>query len=213
MQLVVTDVHGRLTCPPLISTGATIAFDAIGGGPLGGQILQAMEASLSATSSEFNRYGSSTHKQLYIYGGLDRSPTTFNRAFGMAWGIGGWLLTPFLQRIGTAAADALRKRVADEITTTFASHYTEGVTLAQRSTSTPCGATPACAPARSSSSRPTGEQGLGIPQGDQGLSTPDGGATGLRVREGGLEPPRPFEHMDLNMRVCHSATRARARRP
>ena len=79
---------------------------------------------------EFSRYGSTTYKQVYIYGGLDRSPTTLNRSFGMAWGLGGWLLTPFLQKIGVDAANALRQRVADEITTTFASAYTAEISRA-----------------------------------------------------------------------------------
>lgn len=112
-------------------TGATIAFDAIGGGRQGGQILAAMEAAAVRNMPEYSRYGSTTHKQLYIYGGLDRGPTEFNRSFGMAWSMGGWLLTPFLQRIGPAAAQALRERVASEVTTTFASHYTREVSLAE----------------------------------------------------------------------------------
>ena len=112
-------------------SGATIAFDAIGGGRQGGQILAAMEAAAVRSMGEFSRYGSTVHKQLYIYGGLDRGPTEFNRAFGMAWSMGGWLLTPFLQRVGPAAAQALRERVASEITTTFASHYTREVSLAE----------------------------------------------------------------------------------
>jgi NADPH:quinone reductase len=114
----------------LAATGATLAFDATGGGRLAGQILACMEAALNRTAKEFSRYGSTTHKQVYIYGGLDRGPTEFNRAFGMAWGIGGWLLPPFLQKIGPAAAQKLRERVAAEITTTFASHYTKSVSLA-----------------------------------------------------------------------------------
>ena len=113
----------------LTQTNATIGFDATGGGKLGGLILTAMEAAQAAKMGEFSRYGSTQHKQLYIYGGLDRSPTTFNRSFGMAWGLGGWLLTPFLQKIGPAAAQVLRQRVADEITTTFSSHYTQTVSL------------------------------------------------------------------------------------
>lgn len=113
----------------LTQTNATIGFDATGGGKLGGLILTAMEAAQAAKMGEFSRYGSTQHKQLYIYGGLDRSPTTFNRSFGMAWGLGGWLLTPFLQKIGPAAAQVLRQRVADEITTTFSSHYTQSVSL------------------------------------------------------------------------------------
>jgi NADPH2:quinone reductase len=113
------------------ATGATIAFDAIGGGRQAGQILSAMEAALMRTSQGFNRYGSTVHKQVYVYGGLDRGPTEFNRAFGMAWGIGGWLLTPFLQKIGPAAAQKLRERVAAEVKTTFASSYTREVSLAE----------------------------------------------------------------------------------
>lgn len=114
----------------LVATGATVAFDAIGGGPLAGQILAAMEAAATRTAKEYSRYGSTTHKQVYIYGGLDRGPTHFSRSFGMAWGIGGWLLTPFLQKIGSEAAQRLRERVAAEIKTTFASTYTKEVSLA-----------------------------------------------------------------------------------
>ncbi|MFM8354930.1 MAG: zinc-binding dehydrogenase [Gammaproteobacteria bacterium] len=122
------DFMGQLT-DALVATGATVAFDATGGGRLASQILTCMEAALNRTSTEFNRYGSSTHKQVYIYGGLDRSTTELTRSFGMAWGLGGWLLTPFLQKIGPAAAQQLRERVAAEIKTTFASHYTRVVSL------------------------------------------------------------------------------------
>ncbi len=114
----------------LIETGATIAFDATGGGKWGSQILSCMEAAANATAKEYSRYGSSTHKQVYIYGGLDRSPTELTRNFGMAWSVGGWLLTPFLQRIGAIETERLRSRVAAEITTTFASSYTKEVSLA-----------------------------------------------------------------------------------
>lgn len=114
-----------------VATGATIAFDATGGGKLAGQILTAMEIAANKTAKEFSRYGSTTHKQVYIYGGLDRSPTTFNRAFGMAWGIGGWLLTPFLANIGPEEAEKLRQRVAAEVKSTFASSYTKEVSLAE----------------------------------------------------------------------------------
>jgi len=113
----------------LAATGATIAFDAVGGGKLAGQILTAMEAAINRTAKEYSRYGSTTHKQVYIYGMLDRGPTEFNRAFGMAWGIGGWLLMPFLQRIGPEAAQALKQRVARELKTTFASHYSREISL------------------------------------------------------------------------------------
>jgi NADPH2:quinone reductase len=113
----------------LRATGATIAFDAIGGGELASTILRAMEEVAAASAGEFSRYGSDTHKQVYIYGGLDRSPTVLRRDFGMSWSIGGWLLMPFLARIGPDAADRLRRRVADEITTTFASSYGAHLTL------------------------------------------------------------------------------------
>jgi NADPH:quinone reductase len=115
----------------LTASGATVAFDAIGGGRLAGQILTAMEMAANTTAKEYSRYGSTTHKQVYIYGGLDRGPTEFNRTFGMAWGIGGWLLTAFLQKIGFDAAQKLRERVAAEIKTTFASTYTKEVSLAE----------------------------------------------------------------------------------
>jgi NADPH2:quinone reductase len=113
----------------LVETGATIAFDAIGGGKQAGQILTCMERAANRTAKEYSRYGSTTHKQVYIYGGLDRGPTELNRSFGMAWGLGGWLLTAFLQRVGFEAAQKLRERVAREIKTTFASRYTKEVSL------------------------------------------------------------------------------------
>ena len=124
------DFQERLT-DALAETGATLAFDAIGGGRLAGQILTCMEAAINRTQPAFNRYGSSVHKQVYLYGGLDTRPTEFNRGFGMAWGMGGWLLTPFLQKIGPDAAQRLRQRVADELKTTFASHYTAEISLAE----------------------------------------------------------------------------------
>ncbi len=111
------------------ATGATLAFDAIGGGRLAGQILTAMEAAANRTAATYSRYGSTVHKQVYIYGGLDTGPTELNRGFGMAWGVGGWLLTPFLMKIGPAEGQALRERVAREITTTFASHYDRVISL------------------------------------------------------------------------------------
>jgi NADPH:quinone reductase-like Zn-dependent oxidoreductase len=113
----------------LVETGATIAFDAIGGGKLAGQILNGMEIAANKTAKVYSRYGSSVHKQVYIYGGLDMRPTELNRAFGMAWSIGGWLLFPFLQKIGAADGAKLRARVVAELKTTFASHYTQVVSL------------------------------------------------------------------------------------
>ena len=114
----------------LAATGATLAFDAIGGGKLASQILSCMEAAASRTSSGYSRYGSAKHKQVYIYGRLDGGPTELTRNYGMAWGIGGWLLTTFLQKIGPDGARRLRERVANEIKTTFASHYDKEVSLA-----------------------------------------------------------------------------------
>ena len=109
----------------LVATGATIAFDAIGGGRQAGQILTCMEAAANTTATEYSRYGSSVHKQVYIYGSLDRGPTEFNRSFGLAWGIGGWLLTPFLGKIGIEGMQRLQARVVAELTTTFACRRTE----------------------------------------------------------------------------------------
>ena len=115
----------------LAQSGATIAFDALGGGSLQGQILACMEAAITRNTAEFNRYGSTVLKQLYIYGGLNTSPTELKRNFGFSWSMGGWLLFMFLKRIGSDGAQALRQRVADELKTTFASSYTKEVTLAE----------------------------------------------------------------------------------
>ena len=109
---------------------AYIGFDATGGGDLANDILVAMEAAASSAGGEYSRYGSDQHKQVYIYGGLERSHTVLNRSYGMQWGVGGWLLTPFLQKIGREKASELRQRVADEVTTTFKSNYTQEVSLA-----------------------------------------------------------------------------------
>lgn len=113
-------------------TGATIAFDAIGGGTLGSDIIQAVEQAAGRAGGEYSRYGSNTFKQLYIYGALDLSPTILNRlAFGFQWSVGGFLLTPFLMKAPQETVAAMRKRVVDELTTTFASHYTATIGLAE----------------------------------------------------------------------------------
>jgi NADPH2:quinone reductase len=114
----------------LVATGATIAFDATGGGQLASEILAAMEIAANKSSDGHSIYGSTTYKQVYIYGGLDRSATILNRAFGMSWGLGGWLLTPFIGKIGMEKFGALRQRVSNEIKTTFYSHYTREISLA-----------------------------------------------------------------------------------
>ena len=113
----------------LVSTGATIAFDATGGGKLANQILTCMEAAAVKRMTEYNRYGSDVFKQVYIYGGLDTSPTILNRNFGFSWSLGGWLLTPFLHKAGLEKLIEMRARVAAEIKTTFASHYTREISL------------------------------------------------------------------------------------
>ncbi len=117
----------------LVATGATLAFDATGGGTLAGQVLTAMEAAAvqrsMAAGGAYSRYGSDVFKQVYIYGGLDRSPTVLNRAFGFSWSLSGWLLTPFLGKLGLEGLARLGARVTSELTTTFASHYTDEVSL------------------------------------------------------------------------------------
>ncbi|MGW4097309.1 zinc-binding dehydrogenase [Mycobacterium sp. NPDC004974] len=114
----------------LKATSATLAFDATGGGTLASQILNGMEQAANATAAQYSRYGSAVHKQVYIYGSLDTGPTVLTRNFGMAWGVGGWLLTPFLAGAGPETIARLRARVAAELTTTFASAYTQEVSLA-----------------------------------------------------------------------------------
>lgn len=116
----------------LVETGATLGFDATGGGnegKLAGQILSAMEIAANKNATEYSRYGSDTYKQVYIYGGLDPTPTVLNRSFGLSWGLGGWLLTPFIGRVGMEKFQEMRDRVAKEIKTTFASNYTKEVSL------------------------------------------------------------------------------------
>jgi len=115
----------------LMATNATLAFDAIGGGTLAGQIIAAMETAQARSGSAVGPYGSTTHKQVYIYGGLDRAPTQIDRAFGLAWGIGGWLMPAFMAKIGLEAGQKLRENVAAEITTTFASVYSNEVSLSE----------------------------------------------------------------------------------
>lgn len=115
----------------LAETGATLAFDAIGGGKLAGQILAAMEVAANRNATTYSRYGSNTYKQVYIYGALDLGPTIIGRDTGFAWGVGGFLLTPFLMKAGAEVVGRMRARVAAEIRTTFASHYTAEISLAE----------------------------------------------------------------------------------
>jgi NADPH:quinone reductase len=124
------DFYAQLT-DVLAETGATLAFDATGGGKLASDILTCMEAAAVRNMGDYNRYGSDVFKQVYIYGGLDQSPTTLSRSFGFSWSISGFLLTPFMQRVGFEKMAELRAKVAAEIKTTFVSHYTAEVSLAE----------------------------------------------------------------------------------
>ena len=115
----------------IAAVGATLAFDAIGGDGGPSTILNAMEAVQSRQATAFSRYGSAVHKQVYVYGVLDPGPITLHRGFGFAWGVGGWLVTNFLGRIGPERTQALKERVMAELKTTFASRYTREITLAE----------------------------------------------------------------------------------
>ena len=132
---IVLDSSSPRFMPELIeavsATEATLAFDAIGGGPLANQILRGMETAALRKMTSYSRYGSATHKQVYIYGMLDVGPTMLDRSYGLAWGVGGFLLTPFLMKAGAETVQRLRDRVAAELTTTFASHYTAEISLAE----------------------------------------------------------------------------------
>ena len=116
----------------IVETGATLGFDATGGGnggELASQILSAMEIAANKKAKEYSRYGSDTYKQVYIYGGLDPSPTILKRSYGLCWGLGGWLLTPMIGKIGMERFQQMRSRVASEIKTTFASNYVAEISL------------------------------------------------------------------------------------
>ncbi len=122
------DFLDKLTAA-LVKTGATCGFDAIGGGKLAGQILACMESAAVKRMTTYSRYGSDTFKQVYIYGALDVGPTLLNRSFGFSWSLSGFLLTPFMQKAGADVVGRMRKRVVDELTTTFKSHYSHEMSL------------------------------------------------------------------------------------
>jgi NADPH:quinone reductase-like Zn-dependent oxidoreductase len=115
----------------IAATGATLAFDAIGGGPLADQILRCTEIVAGQDLAVYSRYGSSVHKQVYIYGMLDTRPTELRRNYGFTWGVGGWLLFSFVKKIGPEAMRKLLDRVRGELKTTFASDYTAEISLAE----------------------------------------------------------------------------------
>jgi NADPH2:quinone reductase len=120
----------RVLVEALEETGATLAFDAIGGGTMAGTILSAMEEALAAGADSYSRYGSPVHKQVYMYGVLDPGPRVLEGNLGTAWGVGGWLMTWFYGKIDSPTVQRLRDRVTNELTTTFASHYTAEISLA-----------------------------------------------------------------------------------
>jgi NADPH2:quinone reductase len=115
----------------LVATGATLAFDAIGAGDLASQILTGMETALNKNATQYSRYGSPVHKQVYVYGALGHGALEINRNIGLAWGVCGWLVTPYLQKIGPAATERLKRRIAAELKTTFASHYAHEISLVE----------------------------------------------------------------------------------
>jgi NADPH:quinone reductase len=115
----------------ITSTGATLGFDAIGGGKLAGQILGCMEIAAASRSATYSRYGTDVFKQVYIYGALDTGPTILNRTFGLTWSLSGFLLTPFMAKAGAEVVGRMRKRVVDELTTTFKSNYSHEVSLTE----------------------------------------------------------------------------------
>ena len=124
------DFREKLT-DAIAETGATLAFDAIGGGKIVNTILHAMEAAINRSATAYSRYGSATWKQIYVYGMLDTAPMELDRGYGLAWGVSGFLVTPFLMKLGLEGTLRLRARVAAELTTTFASHYTNTISLAE----------------------------------------------------------------------------------
>jgi NADPH2:quinone reductase len=115
----------------IAETGAYLAFDAIGGGSMGSQILNCMERAALRTSEANGPYGTTIHKQLYVYGRLNTAQLELNLGMGFRYALAGWLMPMFLEKVGAERAQQLRQRIADEITTTFASSYTKEVSLSQ----------------------------------------------------------------------------------
>jgi NADPH2:quinone reductase len=123
------DFASRLT-EAIRATGATLAFDAVGGGSVASDILSAMERAQPPLTS-YTPYGTTVPKQVYIYGSLDFSPTVIDRRFGLTWNVGGYLLTNALGRLGGEAIARMRTRVLAEARTTFASSYAQTIGLSE----------------------------------------------------------------------------------
>ena len=113
----------------IATTGATLGFDAVGGGRLASQMLTAMDQAQAKRGAEYSIYGSTAHKQVYLYGRLDPSPTSLSAGLGMYWGVGGWLLTPRLAQLGRERTMAMRRYAVEERNGVFASHYTQTISL------------------------------------------------------------------------------------
>ena len=108
-------------------TGATLGFDAIGGGRLACDILTAMERAFAPAA--FSLYGSVVNKQVYVYGLLDPAPIEIDRTVGAAWGVGSWLMMYRMAALGPARVDRLKQRIVREIDTLFHSNYTATIGL------------------------------------------------------------------------------------
>jgi hypothetical protein len=113
------------------ATGAFIGFDPIGGGKMADACLTAMERVAASRMDEYSRYGSTQSKRMYIYGRLDLSPTILSPSYGLKWDLSGWLLPNFLAEAGMETFVRLRQRVAENLTTLFASSYKRKVNLEQ----------------------------------------------------------------------------------
>ena len=111
------------------ATGATLAFDALGGGRVANQVLAAMERACSAGAARYERYGSTVRKQVYVYGGLDGRPTELDRSYGMAWSIGGWLVFHRLGRMAPGTLAAMKDRIVSGLETTFATKFAAEISL------------------------------------------------------------------------------------
>eukprot|EP00924_Labyrinthula_sp_SR-Ha-C_P012840 augustus_masked-scaffold_12-processed-gene-0.7-mRNA-1 protein AED:1.00 eAED:1.00 QI:0/-1/0/0/-1/1/1/0/379 len=112
----------------LMKTRATCCFDAVGGGTLGGEILNEMEKAIIANMNEKERaaaskYGSPVKKTLYIYGGLDPSEIRTPRTIGLSFSVEGFLFATWFLRLNPEQRLVEFKKVADNLTTIFKSEF------------------------------------------------------------------------------------------
>ncbi|MCO4773928.1 MAG: NADH oxidase [Deltaproteobacteria bacterium] len=113
----------------LVASEATLCFDAVGGGDLANTVLTAMEVALRTRGVRADIYGTPVLKQVYQYGRLDVGPTKLTPAYGMYWGVGGWLLTPRLHGLGRERTLEMQKYAIEERNGIFASEYARTVSL------------------------------------------------------------------------------------